>query len=58
MKAREEQKNKKLADKFASHSVNLLNLEPGTEEFRKERRKAHRAGNRFLAYVRKSIKRV
>ncbi len=58
MGSKEEQKNKKLADKFTSHSVNLLKFEPGTEKFNKEKRKAHRAGKRFLGYIKKSIKHV
>jgi hypothetical protein len=54
MKKREEQKNKKLSYKFSSHNVNLLNLTPGTPEFQRERKKAHRAGLRFSNYIRKT----
>ncbi len=55
MKINEEKKNKRLAYKFSSHTVNLLSLPLGTEEFRKERRKAHRAKHRFFNYVQKTI---
>lgn len=53
---REDQKNNKLARKFSSHTINLLKLEPGTEEFRKERAKAIRAKLRFFNYIKKSTK--
>jgi len=54
MKKREERKNKKLSYKFSSHTANLLNLTPGTAEFQREKKKAHRAGLRFSSYIKKA----
>jgi hypothetical protein len=56
MSKKEEQKNKKLSFKYSSHVGNLLNLEPGTDEFRKEWEKADRAKTRFFHFVKKSLK--
>jgi hypothetical protein len=54
MKKREERKNKKLSYKFSSHNVNLLSLVPGSMEFQREKKKAHRAGLRFSNYIKKT----
>ena len=56
MSKNEEKKNRILSYKFSSHHVNLLKLEPGTIEFRKERKKAERAMNRFFNFIEKSLK--
>jgi hypothetical protein len=54
MGIREEQKNKKLACKYNSHTANLLKSKFPSEEFSKEAEKTKRAARRFSNFIRKS----